>query len=160
MPLDLPDLNATEELGQALAGALAGLPGAAVVTLTGELGTGKTTLVRSVLRALGHQGPVVSPTYTLVEPYEVGDRRLCHVDLYRLGAPEELEYIGLRELAGARDWLLVEWPEQGGGYLPAVDIDIALAYHGEGRSAGITTATGKGKSLAASLARANRETRG
>ncbi|MDX1569231.1 MAG: tRNA (adenosine(37)-N6)-threonylcarbamoyltransferase complex ATPase subunit type 1 TsaE [Xanthomonadales bacterium] len=104
-----------------------------VIHLVGPLGAGKTTFVRSLLRALGHSGPVKSPSYGLVEPYEVGDRRICHLDLYRLNDPEELEFLGIRDLVGDTDLLLIEWPEQGGGLVPDADltvrIDLASAGH-------------------------------
>ena len=89
MNVELPDAEATEALGARLAELLAPAPGGWLVTLNGGLGAGKTTLARGFLRALGHTGRVPSPTYTLVEPYEAGGRRVLHMDLYRLSAPEE-----------------------------------------------------------------------
>jgi len=105
-----------------------------VVYLEGDLGTGKTTLARGVLRGLGHAGPVRSPTYTLLEPYELESMRLYHLDLYRLGDPEELEYLGLRDLLDEESLLLVEWPERGAGALPPPDLRIRLAHAGEART--------------------------
>lgn len=122
---------ATEALGAQLAKAL---PPGCVIYLRGELGAGKTTLVRGLLQALGHRGSVKSPTYTLVEPYQVADRRLFHWDLYRLADPEELEFLGLREQIDGEAILLIEWPERGSGELPAADLAITLDYSGEGRS--------------------------
>ncbi len=104
-----------------------------VVHLHGDLGTGKTTLVRGILRGLGHAGSVKSPTYTLIEPYEPGGRAVYHLDLYRLGDPEELEYLGLRDLLGAEGLILVEWPERAGTALPPADLEVRIAYAGEGR---------------------------
>lgn len=104
-----------------------------VVHLRGDLGTGKTTLVRGILRALGHRGAVKSPTYTLIEPYAPQGRQVYHLDLYRLGDPEELEYLGLRDLLGEERLLLVEWPERAAGALPAADLEIHISYAGEGR---------------------------
>ncbi|HHI77106.1 MAG TPA: tRNA (adenosine(37)-N6)-threonylcarbamoyltransferase complex ATPase subunit type 1 TsaE [Gammaproteobacteria bacterium] len=103
------------------------------VYLRGDLGAGKTTLVRGLLHGLGHVGRVRSPTYTLVEPYEIGGRPLQHLDLYRLGDPEELEWIGVRELFGEGVLSLVEWPERGAGVLPPPDLEIRIRHAGEAR---------------------------
>ena len=92
----------------------------AVIYFHGELGAGKTTLVRAILRKLGIEGKVKSPTYTLVEPYHVGEMNLFHFDLYRLAHPEELEYLGVREFFGKRSITMIEWPEKGEGYLPCL----------------------------------------
>jgi len=129
--VSLPDESATLALGAAL---WPQLPVTGCVYLSGDLGAGKTTLVRGLLRAAGHEGAVRSPTYTLIEPYELAGRRIFHLDLYRLGDPEELEFIGLRELLG-RGLLLVEWPGQGHGVLPAPDWTIDLAADGQARQA-------------------------
>lgn len=133
--LHLPDAAATERLGRALAAALRAARGGAAIGLEGELGAGKTTLARALIRALGHEGPVVSPTYTLLEPYPVAGRMLYHLDLYRLADPGELEYLGVRDWDPARDWLLVEWPEQGAGYLPPLALEVRLGYAGHARRA-------------------------
>lgn len=109
------------------------LDGAPVVFLYGQLGAGKTTLVRGILRALGHIGSVKSPTYTLLEPYEVGDRTIYHFDLYRIGDGGELDFIGIDELMDADAIKLVEWPERGDGRLPEPDVVIRLSLEGEGR---------------------------
>ena len=127
----LPDTMATEAFGANLAKQLK--PGM-VVYLQGDLGVGKTTLVRGLLRALGHAGPVKSPTYTLVESYPFNDELIVqHLDLYRLVDPEELEWIGVRDLFTKQAISLIEWPEQGVGLLPPADLTLFLVTEGKGR---------------------------
>ncbi|WP_425603345.1 tRNA (adenosine(37)-N6)-threonylcarbamoyltransferase complex ATPase subunit type 1 TsaE [Luteimonas endophytica] len=131
MRLHLADEAATGALARALA---ASAPAAAVVYLHGDLGAGKSTLARAWLRALGVAGTVRSPTYTLVERYPLaGGGEAVHLDLYRIGDPGELEFLGLDE-ARAALWL-VEWPERGAGALPAPDLSVELAIAGPGRDA-------------------------
>ncbi len=130
MQILLPDAESQTAFGARLAAAL---PNQFVIYLHGDLGTGKTTLARGILRGLGHQGAARSPTYTLIEPYEIGSRRVYHLDLYRLADPEELEYLGLRDLLGDAALWLVEWPERGAGLLPAADLSIGIEYLSEGR---------------------------
>lgn len=139
--LALADEAATTALGARLAA----LPEAGLVYLEGPLGAGKTTLVRGMLRALGHQGSVRSPTYTLVEPYQVGSVQLAHLDLYRLGHPEELEELGIRDYFEAGAWLLVEWPERGAGVLPEPDLLVRLALDGEARRAELVACTARAR---------------
>lgn len=103
------------------------LPGHGVVTLEGDLGAGKTTLVRGLLRKLGHTGVVKSPTYTLVEPYHLKKRDIYHFDLYRLGSPDELEYIGFRDYFNERSLCLLEWPEKGGDFVPTADVAVQIS---------------------------------
>lgn len=110
------------------------LPAKGCVYLYGDLGAGKTTLVRGFLRAAGHAGSVRSPTYTLVEPYALQRGEVFHLDLYRLGDPEELEFIGLREFSD-RGLLLVEWPTMGQGVLPPCDLAVRLERTGDSRQA-------------------------
>jgi len=133
-PLDLPDAAATARLGAAIAQALQGLPGA-VIHLLGDLGAGKTTLARGLLEAMGVQGRVRSPTYTLMEPYVAGGRTLLHMDLYRLADPLELQNLGLADYPPAQTVWLVEWPDKGGALLPSADLVVALALQGGGRRA-------------------------
>ncbi len=96
--------------------------------LTGELGTGKTSFARGFLRGLGYPGRVKSPTFTVVEPYQLNEMTVYHLDLYRLAHAEELEYLGLRDFFDSNVILLIEWPERGSEYLPNADIEIQLQH--------------------------------
>jgi tRNA threonylcarbamoyladenosine biosynthesis protein TsaE len=117
----------TEGFGARLAGTRPGGDDTlCVVYLTGDLGAGKTTLARGLLRSLGVTGSVRSPTYTLVEIYELGALTALHLDLYRLSDPAELHNLGLREWARGGHLWLIEWPERGGGLLPAADLVVTL----------------------------------
>lgn len=137
--LTLKDEPATLDLGAALA-RLQGELGLDLFTvyLDGDLGMGKTTLVRGLLRSLGHEGAVKSPTYTLVEHYALAELDVYHFDIYRLADAEELEYMGIRDFfepaAGRRALVLVEWPERGEGVLPKPDLVLQLKVAGVGRS--------------------------
>jgi len=136
--IQLPDEEATINLGKALAEVFLVWPSPVLsVYLQGDLGTGKTTMSRGLLRALGHQGAVKSPTYTLVEQYDLDKQKVFHFDIYRLADPEELEYMGIRDFfepeAGQRVLALIEWPEKGEGVLPAPDISLHLDVLGQGR---------------------------
>jgi tRNA threonylcarbamoyladenosine biosynthesis protein TsaE len=147
--LPLPAAADTELLGAALAAALPLTPAAAaglVLYLEGELGAGKTTCVRSLLRALGVTGLVRSPTYTLVETYETPALTCVHLDLYRLRDESEAEGLGLRDLAVPGTLLMVEWPEKGGAAVPRADVALSLNYAGEARRARLLAFTEVGES--------------
>lgn len=135
----LADEAATLALGAELAGRL---HAGQCVYLYGELGAGKTTLVRGLLRELGHLGAVKSPTYTLVEPYEAGGVHIYHFDLYRLGDPQELEFIGVRDYFDGHALCVLEWPQRGRGMIPAADLTVTLAVEGQGRHANLEWAHG------------------
>lgn len=120
-----------EALGARLARAL---DSGCIIYLEGELGAGKTTLVRGFLRGMDYRGPVKSPTYTLLEPYETDGMACYHFDLYRLGDPEELEYLGIRDLLDSESIILIEWPDRGQGFLPASDLTIRIQYRDGGRA--------------------------
>ena len=125
--------------------------GRGVVFLLGDLGMGKTTLSRGVIQGFGHQGAVKSPTYTLVEPYEIGDKRVYHFDLYRLSDPEELEYLGIRDYFEEQALCLVEWPEKGRGILPKADLVLQIVLNGLGRTLSWQAQTELGQAMADKL---------
>jgi tRNA threonylcarbamoyladenosine biosynthesis protein TsaE len=127
----LSDEQATNVAGRVVANQFRSRGG--VIELCGDLGAGKTTLARAFLRELGVHGAIKSPTYALIEPYNLGDRRVLHLDLYRIADPEELEFLGIRDVDTTQDILLIEWPQRGGDRLPKADLRIALSYHGPGR---------------------------
>ncbi len=118
-----------------------------LVYLQGDLGTGKTTLTRGLLRGLGHRGAVKSPTYTLIEPYELDGERIYHLDLYRVGDPGELEYLGLREMLADDAVILIEWPERGEGWLPSPDLWIRLQHRPDGRRIELRGVTQRGEAV-------------
>ena len=148
LEFDLPDEASTTDLGAALAELL---DGHGTVFLDGELGAGKTTLSRGMLRAMGHTGAVKSPTFTLVEPYVIGRHKIYHFDLYRLEDPEELEYIGFDDFFEGEPLCLIEWPEKGLGYLPECDLLVELTRKGLGRSARIESKTKRGELMLTEL---------
>jgi tRNA threonylcarbamoyladenosine biosynthesis protein TsaE len=151
MEVGLADEAATSALGARLAAAIdTGL----VIHLHGELGTGKTTLARALLRTLGAGERIKSPTYSLVEPYVLADGRPAwHLDLYRIAAAAELEWLGLDALAERQAVVLVEWPERGAGALPAADLQVRLEHAGSGRQAALSAASARGRAVLAHLSR-------
>ena len=148
LTMNLLDEAATVSAGQALGTAA---KGGAVIYLEGQLGAGKTTLCRGVLRAFGHDGPVKSPTYTLVEPYSLSDGAVFHFDLYRLGDPEELEYMGIRDYFEPTAVCLVEWPERGRGVLPSPDIRVSIGQQGAGRRLELQGESGRGRAIVTAM---------
>lgn len=153
MHVNLPDPDATDALGQALATTR---PARAVVYLHGDLGAGKSTLARALLRELGVRGPIRSPTYTLIEPYRLdnGDEAV-HLDLYRIGAAGELDFLGLDVLAAQASLWLVEWPERGEKALPRADLQVHLEAHGDGRVATLEARSEEGREWLVRLASMN-----
>jgi len=148
LKVELPEERATLALGGVLATTLE--PGLTIY-LSGELGAGKTTVIRGLLRALGHEGPVRSPTYTLVEVYAVSRLDLHHFDFYRFHDPREWIDAGFRESFNGRTVSLIEWPERAGGRLPPADVEIALELLATGRSAVLTSNSIRGQKCLALL---------
>jgi tRNA threonylcarbamoyladenosine biosynthesis protein TsaE len=154
----LPDAGATARLGAALAHAIvtrtaAVVDAGLVVALAGDLGAGKTSIVRAMLRALGVTGTVRSPTFTLVEPYVVSSLNFYHFDFYRLTDSGEFASAGFREMFGPGAVCLIEWPDKVAGHLPAADLRIALTVVDEGRHARLTAATELGAACLQNIAK-------
>lgn len=150
--LSLPDLSATKTVARRMAESLqVGL----TVYLHGDLGVGKTTLVRELLAVLGHNGVAKSPTYTLVETYAVAGFTINHFDLYRLTDPMELEFIGIRDYVTADAINFFEWAQKGQGYVPAADIVVDLIFVEDGRKITLTANSSVGKALLQALQKAS-----
>ena len=145
----LPDPGTTEALAGKLSRSLPDDVAGWVILLQGELGSGKSTLARAMLRELGHSGAVPSPTYTLVEPYNLPQKTIYHIDLYRISDTEELDFLGWADLEdGLR---LIEWPERVSGLAAQADVLVELAYVGSGRAAELTAISRRGEDLLACL---------
>ncbi|MDO8907636.1 MAG: tRNA (adenosine(37)-N6)-threonylcarbamoyltransferase complex ATPase subunit type 1 TsaE [Pseudohongiella sp.] len=150
----LKDEHETELAGALMARSLVSVFSAdsamagAVIYLDGDLGAGKTTFSRGLIRAFGHSGAVKSPTYTLVEPYEFFEFPLYHFDLYRLSHPEEVEFLGVDDYFKPPAVCLIEWPDRGKGSLPAPDVRFELEDEGEGRVIKCRANTPKGMEIA------------
>ncbi len=142
------DSDAQEALGRTLATALGGR---GVVYLQGDLGAGKTTLTRGILRGYGHTGNVKSPTYTLVEPYELESVTAYHFDLYRLTDPEELELLGIRDYCRPDTLSIIEWPDRGKPFLPPADLTITIKVVADGRELEFAAHNDKGEAVLAAL---------
>nr|WP_211276931.1 tRNA (adenosine(37)-N6)-threonylcarbamoyltransferase complex ATPase subunit type 1 TsaE [Tamilnaduibacter salinus] len=147
----IPDETATEQFGALLAQSARQLEFGVLIYLHGDLGMGKTTLARGLVQGLGHPGNVKSPTYTLVEPYDLLEPPVYHFDLYRLADPEELEFMGIRDYLNQQAISLVEWPERGAGLLPGADVAIELTPARPGRMLSVTSGTQTGQALVAAL---------
>jgi tRNA threonylcarbamoyladenosine biosynthesis protein TsaE len=146
--LEVPSVAEMEDLGARLA---RGIDKVHLVYLHGALGTGKTTLVRGILRALGHGGLVKSPTFTLVEPYSFDGFIVYHIDLYRVSDPEELEFLGFRDYLESESVCLVEWAECGAEKLPSPDLDVTIQNVDDTRTVELESYTDRGTELLSGL---------
>lgn len=145
----LADESATEALARQLAAALPRRTAGLTLLLQGDLGAGKSTFARALIRALGHAGAVPSPTYTLVEPYDLPGGMVYHVDLYRVSSEDELRYLGWTELDDG--FRIVEWPDRAPGIAAQADLRLEFAYEDSGRRATLTALSPKGEQIAARL---------
>ncbi|MDR3491595.1 MAG: tRNA (adenosine(37)-N6)-threonylcarbamoyltransferase complex ATPase subunit type 1 TsaE [Gammaproteobacteria bacterium] len=148
LTINLPAEAQTLELGAKLA---VHSGSNTTIFLLGNLGAGKTTLSRGFLQGLGHTGKVKSPTYTLVEPYEIGDQKIFHFDLYRIHDPQELEFMGIQDYFVPPVLCLIEWPEHGAGFLPSPDVSCYIETQSTGRLARLTAHTVQGAAILATL---------
>jgi len=146
--IDLPDEQAMVQFGGSIARLIRDR---LIITLQGDLDAGKTTLSRGILQGLGHSGAVKSPTYTLVEPYQLALGAVYHFDLYRLVDAEELEYMGFADYLADAQLCLIEWPEQGQGFLPMADIAIEISQPGAGRCVTLCANSAVGQQLISQL---------
>jgi len=146
--IEIEDETAMLRFGAQLADALGGR---GAVLISGDLGAGKTTLCRGLLRQMGHEGSVKSPTFTLVEPYEIEGVCVYHFDLYRLSHPDELDYVGIDEYFSNETLCLVEWPEKAEGSLPSHDLELSIDVTGEKRNIRIGSNSQHGTRICESL---------
>ncbi|NIL93401.1 MAG: tRNA (adenosine(37)-N6)-threonylcarbamoyltransferase complex ATPase subunit type 1 TsaE [Woeseiaceae bacterium] len=150
MRCHLADEQATARLANDFYAVLPADTAGWTLLLEGELGAGKSTFARALIRAMGHDGAVPSPTYTLVEPYDLPGRVIYHIDLYRVSDEEELRYLGWTELEDG--FRLVEWPDRAPGLAASADLRLELAYDGQGREARFEGLSGRGRALVEELA--------
>lgn len=125
------------------------LPHPLVIWLEGDLGSGKTTFARGLIHAMGYSGRVKSPTYGLLEHYQLDSLKILHMDIYRISDPGELEFLGVEDLLDEQTILLIEWPDKGGSWLPEPDFIFRFAYAGEGRKLKWEACSGRAQSFAA-----------
>jgi tRNA threonylcarbamoyladenosine biosynthesis protein TsaE len=145
MKRHLPNEAATIAFGQELLDALPEDLAGWTLLLSGELGAGKSTFARALIRAAGHTGAVPSPTYTLVEPYSLPRGNIYHVDLYRVSDEEELRYLGWNELDdGCR---IVEWPDRAPGLVEQADLSLLFSYAGDGREVEVKALSARAQEL-------------
>ncbi len=149
MKARLPDDAATQALAERLASALPARTAGLTLLLQGDLGAGKSTFARALIRALGHSGAVPSPTYTLVEPYDLPGGMVYHVDLYRVSSEDELRYLGWTELD--EGFRIVEWPDRAPGIAARADLCVELDYDEPGRRATVTALSSSGEQILARL---------
>ena len=147
MPVFETTLNSYEETEVYAAKIAKAVTAPCSIALQGDLGAGKTTFARGFLHALGYKGTVKSPTYTILEPYTLGDITVNHFDLYRLSDPEELELIGAHEMFSDKSINLIEWPEQGEGWLPEMDLWLKIEHLENGRRFCLTTNSAGAESM-------------
>lgn len=149
MEIYLEDPQATADTGIALGNAIADQR--LVVYLQGDLGAGKTALCQSIIKSYGYDGRVKSPTYTLLEPYALENVLIYHFDLYRLADPEELEFVGIRDLVAEQALFLVEWPDKGQGFLPEADLQLTMKVQSPGRMLYIHGLSDSGRAVIAAM---------
>lgn len=149
----IPDEISMLRFGKKLAETLLTLPvqKAIMIYLNGDLGAGKTTLTRGMLQGIGHQGNVKSPTYTLVEEYNIAGKMIYHFDLYRLADPEELEFMGIRDYFETNSICLIEWSEKGQGILPEADLFVNIDYHDDARNIELVSKSNLGEEIIQAL---------
>jgi|TARA_B100001094_G_C18188118_1_gene805245 tRNA threonylcarbamoyladenosine biosynthesis protein TsaE len=145
LKIDLPNEKATKSLGLKIAQSLPSVISDMTVVLKGEMGAGKSTIVRSVLRGMGYRNIVPSPTYTIVEPYEVQSGKLYHIDLYRISNPDELEFLGWSDLNDGLKF--IEWPERVPLLFEQADLILSLEYISSGRTLEFNSRTKKGDDI-------------